>query len=85
MTKIGTDVVTIPNDKIPPGLISEIEKILADRYQVKNITLISDSVRIEVLFVCDNYLKTLSKTVLLAKLPEGVESGVGEVSSVIHE
>ena len=84
--KVGYDVVTLPISKIDPKLRREIVKILKDRYHVKDIEIVSDSVSIGVLFVSDSRLKKLSKTVLLAKMPSsGVKSSARVMSEPISE
>ena len=84
--KVGYDVVTLPISKIDPKVRREIVKILKDRYHVKDIEIVSDSVSIGVLFVSDSRLKKLSKTVLLAKMPSsGVKSSARVMSEPISE
>lgn len=82
----GYDVITLPISKIDPKLRDEIAKILAARYNIGDVEIVSDSVSIGVLFVSDSRLKKLSKTVLLAKMPSlGVKSSARVMSDPISE
>ena len=82
----GYDVITLPISKIDPKLRDEIAKILAARYNIGDVEIVSDSVSIGVLFVSDSRLKKLSKTVLLAKMPSlGVKSSARVMSEPISE